>query len=105
MAGATHQTSEGWSSRWAFVLAAVGAAVGLGNVWRFPTLAGENGDPRKVQPTAVWKGAVVETAALVRYRHKKLIPAGQPRVECRIGPVYTIGCHCRTVSGGIRKPG
>lgn len=43
MAGATHQTSEGWSSRWAFVLAAVGAAVGLGNVWRFPTLAGENG--------------------------------------------------------------
>lgn len=43
MAGATHQTSDGWSSRWAFVLAAVGAAVGLGNVWRFPTLAGENG--------------------------------------------------------------
>jgi NSS family neurotransmitter:Na+ symporter len=33
----------GWSSRTAFVLAAVGAAVGLGNVWRFPTLAGENG--------------------------------------------------------------
>jgi neurotransmitter:Na+ symporter, NSS family len=40
---ATHQTSEGWSSRWAFILAAIGAAVGLGNVWRFPTLAGENG--------------------------------------------------------------
>ncbi|MEO0461669.1 MAG: sodium-dependent transporter [Pseudomonadota bacterium] len=34
---------EGWSSRSAFILAAVGAAVGLGNVWRFPTLAGENG--------------------------------------------------------------
>ena len=34
---------EGWSSRTAFILAAVGAAVGLGNVWRFPTLAGENG--------------------------------------------------------------
>lgn len=34
---------EGWSSRSAFVLAAIGAAVGLGNIWRFPTLAGENG--------------------------------------------------------------
>ncbi len=34
---------EGWSSRSAFILAAVGAAVGLGNIWRFPTLAGESG--------------------------------------------------------------
>lgn len=34
---------QGWSSRTAFILAAVGAAVGLGNIWRFPTLAGENG--------------------------------------------------------------
>jgi NSS family neurotransmitter:Na+ symporter len=37
------QKREGWSSRTAFVLAAIGAAVGLGNIWRFPTLAGENG--------------------------------------------------------------
>ena len=44
MAGAAAATGgEGWSSRWAFILAAVGAAVGLGNLWRFPTLAGENG--------------------------------------------------------------
>ena len=32
-----------WSSRAAFVLAVVGSAVGLGNVWRFPYMAGENG--------------------------------------------------------------
>ncbi|MGI8943786.1 MAG: sodium-dependent transporter [Qipengyuania sp.] len=36
-------TGEGWSSRSAFILAAIGAAVGLGNIWRFPTLAGESG--------------------------------------------------------------
>jgi NSS family neurotransmitter:Na+ symporter len=32
-----------WSNRWAFILAATGSAVGLGNIWRFPYMAGENG--------------------------------------------------------------
>ncbi len=32
-----------WSSRNAFLLATVGGAVGLGNLWRFPYIAGENG--------------------------------------------------------------
>ncbi len=40
---AVGSTREGWSSRSAFILAAVGSAVGLGNMWRFPAEAGENG--------------------------------------------------------------
>ena len=32
-----------WSSRMMFILAATGSAVGLGNIWRFPYIAGENG--------------------------------------------------------------
>jgi len=32
-----------WSGRWAFILAATGSAVGLGNIWKFPYITGENG--------------------------------------------------------------
>jgi NSS family neurotransmitter:Na+ symporter len=32
-----------WSSQLGFVLAAAGSAIGLGNIWRFPYVAGESG--------------------------------------------------------------
>ncbi|GHC39130.1 sodium-dependent transporter [Aidingimonas halophila] len=38
-----NETLERWGSRRAFILAVTGAAVGLGNIWRFPYVAGENG--------------------------------------------------------------
>ncbi|WP_232686090.1 sodium-dependent transporter [Halobacterium zhouii] len=34
---------ESWKTRIGFILAAVGSAVGLGNLWRFPWMTGENG--------------------------------------------------------------
>lgn len=34
---------ENWGTRAGFVLAAIGSAVGLGNIWRFPGVAYENG--------------------------------------------------------------
>ena len=34
---------ERWSSRLGFLLATVGAAVGLGNIWRFSAVVGQNG--------------------------------------------------------------
>ncbi len=34
---------EQWQSRRGFILATVGAAIGLGNIWRFSYVAGENG--------------------------------------------------------------
>jgi len=32
-----------WASRWTFIMAATGSAVGLGNIWKFPYITGENG--------------------------------------------------------------
>ena len=34
---------ENWTSKWLFVMAAVGSSVGLANIWRFPYYTGENG--------------------------------------------------------------
>lgn len=34
---------ELWGTRWGFVMAAVGSAVGLGNMWRFPYVTSEWG--------------------------------------------------------------
>ncbi len=41
----TNKTSiqGSWASRWIFILAATGSAVGLGNIWKFPYITGENG--------------------------------------------------------------
>lgn len=38
------ETSRGnWGSKLGFIVAAAGSAIGLGNIWRFPYVAGENG--------------------------------------------------------------
>ena len=39
----THEERGSWGRHIEFVLATIGFAVGLGNVWRFPYLAQKNG--------------------------------------------------------------
>ena len=38
---------ENFSSTFGIIAAAAGSAVGLGNIWRFPYVAGENGGVRR----------------------------------------------------------
>ena len=37
------QNREQWGSKIGFILAASGSAVGIGNIWKYPSMAGENG--------------------------------------------------------------
>src|SRR5690606_22613923 len=41
--GRVDRKSETWSSRFGFIMAAIGSSVGLGNLWRFTWVTGENG--------------------------------------------------------------
>ena len=44
---------ETFSNRRAFMLAAIGSAVGLGNIWRFPYVAYDNGGGAFIIPYLV----------------------------------------------------
>ena len=39
----TMQTRDGFQSKWGFILACIGSAVGMGNIWRFPIMVSQWG--------------------------------------------------------------
>ena len=41
--GGIMSARDAWKSKLGFILAAVGSAVGLGNIWKFPYVVGKNG--------------------------------------------------------------
>ena len=43
MANSQPEQRSAWSNKWTFILAGAASAVGLGNLWRFPTLAAKYG--------------------------------------------------------------
>ncbi|MBW3553261.1 MAG: sodium-dependent transporter [Gemmatimonadetes bacterium] len=68
-----------WGSKFAFVLAAAGSAIGLGNIWGFPTVAGQNGGAAflVVYLIAVaFIGAPVMLAELIIGRRTQRNPVG-----------------------------
>jgi NSS family neurotransmitter:Na+ symporter len=71
-----------WSSRWAFIMAAVGSAVGLGNIWKFPYEAGQGGGGAFVMVYLIFVFAIgmpVLIAELSLGRRGGLSPIGSMR--------------------------
>lgn len=73
---------ESWATRTGFVLAAVGSAVGLGNVWRFPFVVGESGGAAFLLVYILFIVLIGLAAILVEFvigRHAELNPVGALR--------------------------
>ena len=57
---------DNWGSKWEFIFSCVGLSVGIGNVWRFPYLAYENGGGAFLVPYAILLILVGEYKSLRR---------------------------------------
>ncbi|MEL7198455.1 MAG: sodium-dependent transporter [Pseudomonadota bacterium] len=99
-----------WGSRAGFLMAAIGSAVGLGNLWRFPFQAGENGGGAFVLiyiVCVVLLGFPVLIAELAIGRHKGLSPIGSTReiaVDAGRSPNWQIAGWLGLLSGVIVLP-
>jgi len=95
MAANATQTRDGFKSRWGFILACIGSAVGMGNIWRFPILVSAYGGltfliPYFIFVVLIGASGVIEEFALGR-------AAGA-------GPVGAFGM-CTELRYGKKTPG
>ena len=73
---------ETWATRTGFILAAVGSAVGLGNVWRFPFITGQEGGGAFLLVYLLFVALIGFPAILVEFvigRYTNLNPVGAIR--------------------------
>ncbi|MBN1558980.1 sodium-dependent transporter [candidate division KSB1 bacterium] len=93
MQHASHER-DAWGSRIGFVLAAAGSAVGLGNIWRFPYVTGQNGGAAFVVLYILFVlliGMPVMVAEVVVGRHARRNPVGAFRRIAPKGLWYLVG--------------
>lgn len=75
---------DSWNSKLGFILAAIGSAVGLGNIWRFPYTAAENGGGAFLLP---YFFAIITAGIpilILEYTLGKTYKAGAPATWARI---------------------
>jgi NSS family neurotransmitter:Na+ symporter len=94
-----------WSSRFSFVAAAAGAAVGLGNIWKFPYVMGENGGGAFVivyLACILLLGLPILMAEMIIGRRGRMSPGLSARflaIESDVSPVWQIAGWIGLVAG------
>ena len=91
----TLQVRDGFRSKWGFILACIGSAVGMGNIWRFPIMVSTWGGmtfliPYFICVILVGSSGVIGEFALGR--------------SAQTGPIGAFG-KCTEVRTGNRKIG
>lgn len=95
MSNETLKTRDGFKSQWGFILACIGSAVGMGNIWRFPIMVAKWGGltfliPYFIIVLLVGNSGVMEEFALGR--------------RAQGGPIDAFG-HCTEAKNGNKKLG
>ena len=95
MSNDTLQTRDGFKSQWGFILACIGSAVGMGNIWRFPIMVAKWGGLTFLLPYflivfLVGNSGVMEEFALGR--------------RAQAGPIGAFG-YCTEAKTGNKRIG
>lgn len=85
---------ESFGSRWGFILACIGSAVGMGNIWMFPTRVSLYGGGSFLIPYIFFVALIGFTGVIAEMSFGR---------ATRSGPVDAFGCACET--NGKRKLG
>ena len=58
------KTRDGFKSKWGFILACIGSAVGMGNIWRFPTMVSAYGGMTFLIPYLIFVALIGSTGVI-----------------------------------------
>ena len=83
---------ESFNSRWGFILACIGSAVGMGNIWMFPTRVSLYGGGAFLIPYFIFVILIGFTGVISEMSFGR---------ATRSGPIDAFGIACE--SGGHRK--
>ncbi len=70
------QTRDGFKSKWGFILACIGSAVGMGNIWRFPIMVSKYGGLTFLIPYVLFVVLIGSTGVIEEFALGRAAGAG-----------------------------